>query len=96
MEKRILSKKKTRKPLSSINPPKPSITLPPDSLRQTFDDILQMQRERKFYKAIKTVLRALDNDKLTETEQTYLLIKRAELFVAGLQGVLYSKHLSIS
>ena len=39
-----------------------------------------MQRERKFYKAIKTVLRALDNDKLTETEQTYLLIKRAELF----------------
>jgi hypothetical protein len=39
-----------------------------------------MQRERKFFKAIKTVIGALDNDKLTETEQTYLLIKRAELF----------------
>ena len=72
--------KKTRKPLSSISPPKPSITLPPDSLRTTFDAVLKMQGKRKYAKAIRTVNSELDNDNLTETERIYLQIKRAELF----------------
>lgn len=75
-----ISPKKTRKPLSSFHPPKPSITLPPDSLRKIFDAVLQMQRERKFVKAIRAVVRELENDNLTETERIYLQIKRAELF----------------
>lgn len=78
--RRGYSPKKPRKPLSNINPPKPSITLPPDSLRETFDAVLQIQRDRKFVKAIRAVIRALDNQNLSEIEQTYLLIKRAELF----------------
>lgn len=78
--RRGISPQKTRKPLSSVHPPKPSITLPPDSLRTTFDAVLQMQRERKFVKAIRAVVRELDNNNLTETERIYLQIKRAELF----------------
>jgi hypothetical protein len=78
--RRGISPPKKRKPLSSIHPPKPSITLPPDSLRKTFDAILQMQRECKFVKAIEAVSTELDNDNLTETERIYLQIKRAELF----------------
>jgi len=74
-----ISSPKTRRPLTSIDTPRPSITLPPDSLRTTFDAVLQMQRERKFVKAINTVVKQLDNDSLADTERIYLRIKRAEL-----------------
>lgn len=72
--------KKTRKPLASISPPKPSITLPPNSLRTIFNAVLKMQGKRKYAKAIRTINSELDNDNLTETERIYLKIKRAELF----------------
>jgi hypothetical protein len=75
-----ISPQKKRKPLSSIHSPKPSITLPPASLRTTFDAVLKMQGKRWCPKAIKVINKILNNDKLSATERVYLQIKRAELF----------------
>ncbi|MGA1842683.1 MAG: HNH endonuclease signature motif containing protein [bacterium] len=58
---------------------KPTIMIPPAGIKNTLDQVLVLQRERKLKKASELLVRKLNNSIISEPERNYLFIKLAEI-----------------
>jgi hypothetical protein len=66
-------------PILPQDKPFPTMTDPPQSVMRISDDLLELQREREYPKAMKLIERWLSNPQICETGRIYLQIKKAEL-----------------